>query len=81
MSNTKETGDAAFPFWDMTFNSEPDLFSAGTSQGITLRDHFAGLAMQGLVAGSFALGKGYDEDVLAQSAYAMADEMLKARKQ
>jgi hypothetical protein len=73
MSDTKKTGGPAYP-------ATMEQLSQST-EGMTLRDHFAGLAMQGLVAGSFALGKGYDEDVLAQSAYAMADEMLKAREQ
>jgi hypothetical protein len=92
MSDTKETGDAAFPFWDMTFNSEPDLFSAGTSQGMTLRDHFAGLAMQGTLANEARLaiimkadGLPSDalemQDRLARRCYSMADMMLKAREQ
>ena len=40
---------------------------------ITLRDHFAGLAMQGMVATSNNM------NTIAQSAYDMADAMLKAR--
>ena len=41
---------------------------------ITLRDHFAGLAMQGMVATSNNM------NAIAQSAYDMADAMLKARE-
>jgi hypothetical protein len=80
MSDTKNTGGPAFP----TRFKMPDGTGGRytiTENGMTLRDHFAGLAMQGLVAGSFALGKGYHEDVVAQSAYTMADEMIKAREQ
>jgi hypothetical protein len=81
MIDTKKTGGAAFPSWDMTFNSKPDLFSAGTSQGMTLRDHFAGLAMQGYLAGYKETGRPRSMDELAEVAYRMADEMLKAREQ
>jgi len=45
--------------------------------GMTLRDHFAGLAMQGMVSAEFA--KTYDLESWANSAYLMADAMLKAR--
>lgn len=51
----------------------------GFSRDMTLRDHFAGLAMQSLVA--------YPDDQqnmtfaeMAEWAYAMADAMLEARK-
>lgn len=52
------------------------------SAGMSLRDHFAGLAMQGMVAGHFS-HYGHEnfwkrEDIAAE-AYAMADAMLKAR--
>ena len=51
----------------------------GLAKDMTMRDHFAGLAMQGLVA--------YPDDQqnmtyaeMAEWAYAMADGMLKARE-
>jgi hypothetical protein len=44
------------------------------SSGISLRDHFAGLAMQGMVATSNNM------NTIAQSAYDMADAMLKERE-
>jgi hypothetical protein len=46
---------------------------------LTIRDHFAGLAMQGLIAG----GKGekwWVEKDFAWNAYRQADAMLKERK-
>ena len=89
--STKNTGGSAFPAWDMTFNSKPDLFSAGTSEGMTLRDHFAGLAMEGMMMGCVgtighwpevtAYAKGPYNAAIAERAYAMADAMLKAREQ
>lgn len=47
----------------------------------SLRDECAAKAMQGLVAGSISTGTDYNEGRVAQSAYAMADAMLKARQQ
>lgn len=97
MSNTKNTGGAAFPAWDMTFNQNPDLFSAGTSEGMTLRDWFAGQAMVGIL-GNLAIadkrlaimqreyfleqyGNVKECDAVAMESYKMADAMLKAREQ
>jgi hypothetical protein len=45
----------------------------GFAKDMTLRDHYAGLAMQKM------LGAG-DYQPIAANAYAMADEMLKARE-
>ena len=51
--------------------------------GMTLRDHFAGLAMQGMLttSGAPALNglDGY-EAITAKAAYKLADEMLKVRE-
>jgi hypothetical protein len=48
----------------------------------TLRDEFAGLAMQGILAGvNSRLPGGADEAIVAQDAYAIADAMLAARGQ
>ena len=51
--------------------------------GMNLRDHFAGLAMQGFLSGHIA-HHGHEEnhwpyDALASEAYDMADAMLRAR--
>lgn len=46
------------------------------SQGMTLRDYFAAKAMQGLLTGNYDL---YNHE-MAETAYAIADAMLKARK-
>ena len=50
--------------------------------GMTLRDYFAGLAMQGLIASPRGLlGKNEITDVdYAQAAYLIADAMIKARE-
>ena len=50
--------------------------------GMTLRDYFAGLAMQGLIASPRGLiGKNEITNVdYAQAAYLIADAMIKARE-
>ena len=83
MSDAKKTGGPAFPYtW--VRDGKP----ATEVSGMTLRDHFAGLAMQGIVAGAVTANfKGesnededeYENDAVAESAYMMADAMLKAR--
>jgi hypothetical protein len=55
--------------------------TGGYAKDMTLRDHFAGLAMQGLFASD---AKHYHEDadifdVMAEAAYKTADAMLKER--
>ena len=48
------------------------------SNGMSLRDHFAGLALQGLLANSDALNGLYS--TFAEAAYKYADAMLRERK-
>ena len=43
-----------------------------------LRDHFAGLAMQGFIAADESLN--LDEGVISHNAYSQADAMLKERE-
>ncbi|MBC3230729.1 hypothetical protein [Serratia fonticola] len=83
---SKQTGGPAFPqfgyedasgrYWD---SSE----MGGT--GLTLRDHFAGLAMQGWLAtyGEDMVHPAHrgNADDVARNAYALADAMLKARSE
>lgn len=83
---SKETGGPAFPS-GMIDPSTPEDAIQSVHEGITLRDNFAGLAMQALIAhedrakqiGSHNIG---DFDVrVAVAAHRYADAMLKARKQ
>jgi hypothetical protein len=50
--------------------------TGGYAKDMTLRDHFAGLAMQGLLGDHVR-----NFDLLAIEAYQMADAMLKAREE
>jgi len=63
----KETGGPAFP---------RDHAHDGHN-GMTLRDYFAAKAMQGLMSGGTG---GWALELLAETAYEMADEMMKARE-
>jgi hypothetical protein len=51
--------------------------------GMSLRDHFAGEALKGLMARNWSDFEGTDEELItvwAKSSYYVADEMLKARE-
>lgn len=53
----------------------PAFPAAGLSDGMSLRDWFAGMAMQGM------LGEGgWERDHLVGEAFIIADEMLKTRE-
>ena len=65
-------GGPAFPRPAGDFNGS--RHGNGAQTGMTLRDYFAAKAMQEMV-------NEYDDfDFMAQTAYAMADAMLKARE-
>lgn len=55
-------------------NSLPD-----TAIGMPLRDWFAGMAMQQQVNNPLTVSNADSRSAIAERAYAMADEMLKAR--
>jgi len=67
MSNT---GGPAFPQFVIS------NFGAHVEGGMTLRDYFAAKAMQGLLAGTTTS----NGSMIVKDAYAIADEMLKARQ-
>lgn len=79
---SKETGGPAFPqsaFWTESDNPYDSADFGG--RGMTLRDHFAGLAMQGDMSFD-PLSPGIDYEKLQKYAshyYRIADAMLRAR--
>jgi hypothetical protein len=78
MENTKKPQAYPTLFYNQT-SGEPN----GHDAGMTLRDHFAGLAMQGHLASYYGAGVHCDQEnmgYLAKSFYDMADEMLKQRE-
>ena len=87
--DTEKTGGPAFPAMEVRTADTGDLV-ANASQGMTIRDYFACHAMTGLLAmqaspnlgGACRNGAYYDHgraDLMAKDAYAIADEMMKAR--
>ena len=62
----------------MTTNTGGPAFPTGLSTGMTLRDHFAGLAMQGYLAANPTFE--CDLHKVADMAYEQADAMLEARE-
>ena len=74
MTNQPNDGGPAFPT-----HGNPDTF---TSSGMSLRDWFAGMAMQGILASSDNQNGGYVTlEAMASDAWKTADAMLKAREQ
>jgi hypothetical protein len=69
MSNTN-TGGPAFP------STHPH----GQDEGMTLRDYFAAKAMQGILAATLTPNTVWSQDEAAETAYNVADAMLKARE-
>ena len=76
---TKHTGGHAFP--TQTWENDGDRVLQYQEPGMSLRDWFAGLAMQGLLAAQI---HGFNDrpanGPFASMAYEMADAMLKARE-
>lgn len=72
----KDTGGPAFP----TKNYKAVVPEAtGYAEGMTLRDYFAGKAMQGMMSDpDWRRDMGFEDT--AWAAYEQADAMLKARK-
>ena len=67
---TTNTGGPAFP---------PQHDPATHPSGMTLRDYFAAKAMQAMVATDIECGP-EQVPIIAESAYILADAMLKARE-
>ena len=72
MSNTN-TGGPAFPV-------HPSLPAGAYGEGMTLRDYFAAKAMQGLLSATLTPDTIWSQDDAAETAYNVADAMLKARQ-
>ena len=73
-------GGPAFPKPPvMHRNEDGKLEYFGTQIGMSLRDWFAGMALQGLLA-SVTEDEEVIDDVIARSSYELADAMLAARE-
>jgi hypothetical protein len=63
------TGGPAFPAHTIAMH-----------EGMTLRDYFAAKAMQGILAATLTPNTVWSQDEAAETAYNVADAMLKARE-
>lgn len=90
MSTERDTGGPAFP--SMTLHEQVTMahhqlptYLSQAFPGMSLRDHFAGLAMQGMLASNaqgmlHAGGKQEPAKLMVAAAFEIADAMLKARE-
>ena len=67
----QNNGGPAFPI--------PGLHNDADFNGMSLRDYFAGKALQGMLANQHPY-QASDEHMFARDAYTLADAMLEARK-
>jgi len=74
-----ENSRPAFPTikWE---RDEDGNFYPSSYEGMTLRDHFAGLAMQGAFTSPIAASQD-EKEYIAKHSYLMADAMLEAREE
>lgn len=81
MSAPQDDGGPAFPQTDMLMNlGFPDIKVREVTGGLSIRDWFAGMALQGVLSNSDAFVRMNDQQVAA-CAYSAADAMLAARKE
>ena len=76
---TTETGGPAFPS-GLIDPSTPEDAVLPINNGMTLRDYFASKAMQGILTATLTPNTVWSQDEAAETAYNVADAMLKARK-
>lgn len=74
--SSKDTSPPAFPLADSC--CEYGGTNRSCANGMTLRDHFAATAMQGVLAN--ANNSGENTNLIGELAYLIADSMLKARQ-
>ena len=73
MKDTREIADADYAKGYVDWH----IKTGGFARDMTMRDHFAGLAMQGLLTAE-EVGE-YSNEHVAEIAYVIADAMLKER--
>jgi len=83
----KNDGGPAFPAEEWIDNGDPFIVNPTRHCGMTLRDWFAGMALQGVMATASGLGNMTEEErgehlgEVAAILYDMSDAMLAARKE
>lgn len=83
MSSIPDDGGPAFPV-SCSADGVPLGVSYQNTDGMTLRDWFAGVALQGILAANAKCSEEVNDKnvdfVVAREAYASADAMIEARK-
>ena len=81
MAAATDDGGPAFPTTPVSHGYSPMTEGDGTGAqaGMTLRDWFAGLCMQGASASSHQTIDRRGAEIIAEESYIVADAMLKAR--
>ena len=77
MPDERTDGGPAFPVDPQWLPPMSPTECATISNGMSLRDHFAGLAMQGMIDGTWP--DDVDRQEISKRAWLLADAMLKAR--
>ena len=87
MSEPIDDGGPAFP-QTAIINGNGEVVTSGMyfpeGPGMTLRDWFAGRAMQGMLSNPANYGSGHewrDDATVAEQAYDIADDMIRERKE
>lgn len=78
---TTNTGGPAFPRAPFEYidNGSGLDWAVREQSGMTLRDYFAAKAMQGILSATLTPNTIWSQDDAAETAYNVADAMLKAR--
>ncbi len=77
-TKAKNDGGPVFPCGWTDYDSDDNAVDEGESTGMSLRDWFAGQAMQGMLANPYLAGT---KDDVARHSYGFADAMIKAREE
>ncbi len=80
---SKKNGGPAFPVCEKTKNHVDNYEMLVMNPGMSLRDYFAAMALQGLISNGHGNFREMlrDKDLCANFSYSMADEMIKQREE
>lgn len=77
LAEAEKFRDAAFPVTlELQYESDPKISHRATSKGVSKREHFAGLAMLGMLSGNAGAMTEEDRAVIAETSVMLADNLL-----
>ncbi len=80
-ATTKPDGGPAFPCQWTDYDSDKHAIDEGEATGLTVRDYFAGQSVIAIASCEERSDGERDYSIWAESAYKLADAMLKAREE